>query len=109
MKCPECKKTMKWQEGLLVDGTRDMSFGRYYCLDCRIFAKSTESKGIRKGRKMAPELTGVHCMDKKITSQSTASQIGILRERMHCSTCNSYYPDNPCKCTDCDCLYCREK
>ena len=107
MTCPECKKTMQWQEGLLVDGVRDMAIGKHYCLKCNIFSKSKESKGIRKGKKLAHGLIGVHAMSKKITQHSVATQIGILRERQHCAICkNNIY--EPCMCTDCNCLYCRE-
>jgi len=111
MKCPECKKPMKWKEGLLSEsGHRDMSIGRYYCPNCKLCKTPEESKGIRKGRTMAHSLVGVRVMDKQITKQRCAIQIGILRERQHCKTCGKpHYSSNktiPCLCTDCDCLYC---
>ncbi len=107
MICPSCQNEMKWQEGLLIEGSGDDTLGRYYCLFCRIFAMPEESRAITKGRKMAHELIGVAAMDKKITSQSCSTQVGILRERQHCATCNSYSA-KPCECKGCDCLYCRE-
>jgi late competence protein required for DNA uptake (superfamily II DNA/RNA helicase) len=108
MECPRCKKEMRWQEGLLTDaGSRDGTVGKYYCLKCRVFGKAKEGRATRAGRKMAHGMVGVHVMDKEITKQGYATQIGILRERMHCATCGSY-AGKPCKCTDCTCLYCRE-
>lgn len=71
---------MNWQEGLLDDGVRDMTVGRYYCDACHLFMKQTESRAIRKGMNLAKKLEGVHCMDKRITRYSSAIQIGILRE-----------------------------
>lgn len=88
MKCPECKTTMKWQEGLLSDSGRNMSVGRHYCMDCRIFKKPVESRAIRKGRRLAKDLKGVHCMDKRITQYSATVQIGILRELALDRFCN---------------------
>jgi len=113
MKCPECKKTMKWQEGLLdSSGSRDLTVGKHYCPHCNIFAAKTESRAIKKGRRMAQDLVGTHAMDKKITSEKGATQIGILRARQHCATCGyPWYPETEetkCKCTDCNCLYCKE-
>ena len=84
--CPDCKKPMKWQEGLLdSSGARDMSVGRYYCPGCNLFAKQTESRGLRKGRKLAASLKDVPAMDKRITKHSCGVQIGILRARQHCA------------------------
>jgi hypothetical protein len=107
MKCPDCNKTMQWQEGLLSDsGARNMEVGRHYCPDCYLFASPEESRALKKGRRMAHSLVGVHAMDKKITSNSVAVQIGILRERQHCTTCGNIVGE-VCKCINCKCLYCQ--
>jgi hypothetical protein len=110
--CPECKNPMRWQEGLLVEGARDLTIGRYYCLACNLFCGGKESKAIIKGKRLANELVGEHALSKKITSHSTAEQIGILRARQHCATCGKpNYPQNKpedyCRCKNCKCLYCR--
>lgn len=113
MKCPKCKATMKWQEGLLDDGTRDMTIGKHYCPACNIVGKTTESRAIKKGKRLAKGLIGVHCMDKKITRHSSTIQIGILRAMQHCATCGlPNYPqteDNSCACVGCDCPYCESR
>ena len=114
VECPECKRGMAWQEGLLGgSGDRDTTKGRYYCSRCRISMGSQESREIKKGRELAPELVGVHAMSKKVTSHSCATQIGILRARQHCTTCGK--PSLPerskadyCHCKKCTCLYCAE-
>ena len=109
MICPECKKEMTWQEGLLPfeGGSRDMTKGKYSCMHCLIFVNAKESRATVKGRALAHGLVGVSAMSKRITSQSCAEQIGLLRERQHCTTCHNDMGE-PCTCTDCDCLYCRE-
>jgi len=108
MKCPECKKEMKWQEGLLTDsGSRDKEVGRYYCMKCRIFARPKESKEVRKGRALAHELGVVNWNDKRLLAQSASAQIGYFREIQHCATCGNAIGE-PCLCKNCDCLYCRE-
>jgi hypothetical protein len=82
MKCPLCKNKMKWQEGLIRgDGHRDMTVGKYYCGECGVFSKSTESKATQTGRGMAKALKHYSAMSKKITGLPVAVQIGILRER----------------------------
>ena len=82
MKCPICKKNMKWQEGLLTDhGDRDMTVGRYYCNPCRVSKKMQDSRGIKEGRKRAEEFKDIDVLDKRMLSLPTAVQIGILRER----------------------------
>jgi hypothetical protein len=108
--CPECGKLMAWTEGLLGGaGARGVETGRCSCLPCRIFMKPVESRDITKGKKMAENLRGVHFMDKKITKQSCAVQIGILRARQHCKTCDNSMGD-PCTCNGkCNCLYCRDR
>jgi len=80
-KCPICKKPMEWQEGLLSDGHRDMTVGRYYCKPCKLAHKMQDSKGVIKGKKLAHEFIGVSAMDKRILALPTAVQIGLLRER----------------------------
>lgn len=115
MKCPECKKPMKWQEGLLTgSGERDMTVGRYYCSSCNLWSTQTESRGLRKGKKLAHKLKGVHAMDKRITKHSLEVQLGILRAKQHCETCKlPTYPRTEwqdwCRCEDCNCLYCQDK
>ena len=80
MKCPECKNSMKWIEGLLSNGVRDMNVGRYYCADCLLWSKESESNAIREGKRIGEMLPkNISCMDKRITSQSVPVQIGILR------------------------------
>ena len=108
-KCPVCREPMGWVEGLLTDSGRDSTQGRYGCTTCGVISKMGESRATRRGRRTAHELSGVHCMDKRITSQSVGTQIGILRERMHCATCENNAGD-PCTCNGkCNCLYCRER
>jgi hypothetical protein len=73
---------MKWQEGLLTDaGSRDMTVGRHYCTPCKVNAKMQESRGIKKGRRLAKAYEGINCLDKRILCLPSAVQIGILRER----------------------------
>lgn len=82
MKCPICKESMKWKEGLLTNtGGRDMTVGRYYCIPCHVSGKMQDSKGIKEGRKKAKEFENISAMDKRILRLSTAVQIGLLRER----------------------------
>lgn len=83
MKCPLCKKPMKWKEGLLTDaGSRDMTVGRYYYPSpCNVSAKMQDSRGIKEGRKRAKEFEGVGATDQRILALPTSVQIGILRER----------------------------
>jgi len=107
--CPECGKPMSWTEGLLWGGARDGAMGRYGCMPCRLFKKPGESRAMQRGRELAnsDEFIGVYAMDKKITSLSCNTQIGLLRERQHCKTCKNNMGD-PCKCGGkCNCLYCR--
>ena len=80
-KCPICKKPMSWQEGLLHDGARNYSTGRYFCIPCRISGKMKDSRELRKGRKLAKNFKGISALDKRITRLSTAMQLGILRGR----------------------------
>lgn len=110
--CPECEKPMRWQEGLLNEGSRDGTVGRYYCPDCHLNMRQTESKAIRKGKALAHELEGVATMDKRITRLPGDVQIGVLRARQHCKKCGK--PNYPrrrvrdyCRCETCNCLYCQ--
>ena len=107
-RCPKCKKIMGWTEGLLQDGTRDQTVGRYACIPCGVLVHMKESRAVRKGKKMAETLPlDISCMDKRITSQSLGVQLGILRAQMHCATCKNDWGD-PCTYKEkCDCLYCR--
>lgn len=107
-KCPKCDSPMEWTEGLLRDGARDISMGRYSCPHCLLFEAPKESRATQKGRELAHDLIGVDCMSRAITGLSIATQIGILRERQHCTTCDNALGE-PCTCKGkCDCLYCRE-
>jgi len=81
LKCPKCKKKMDWKEGLLNDGIRDFTVGRYYCIPCRLNMKMTESLSIKEGRSLSKEFEGISVMDKRIRSLPVAVQIGLLRER----------------------------
>ncbi len=107
-RCPECKKIMGWTEGLLRDGARDQTVGRYACVPCGILVNMKESRAIRRGKQMAETLPlDIHCMDRRITSQSVGVQLGILRAQQHCATCENTAGD-PCICEGkCNCLYCR--
>ena len=114
-KCPKCKTSMLWQEGLLDDGGgRDMSVGRYYCTDCGIIGLPMPSNAVREGGELADKMVDVGAMDREITKRSVGSQLGILRARQHCATCHqpTYSsdpkPEHECHCTKCKCLYCRE-
>lgn len=111
MKCPQCKSPMKWQEGLLSEGSRDMTVGRFYC-DCGVAMKQGESIAVQEGRKLTEELKDEPALGHEITKRPMATQIGILRGRQHCTTCGkpSYGKITiPCKCEDCYCFYCRER
>jgi hypothetical protein len=82
MKCPICKESMKWKEGLLDGaGCRDMTTGRYYCIPCHVSGKMQDSRGIKEGRKRAKEFEGIDALDKRILMLPPPVQIGILRER----------------------------
>ncbi len=108
-KCPVCKKPMGWVEGLLRDGSREPTTGRYGCVPCGVIDKMQDSRATRRGKRMAEDLVGVPCMDKRITSQSVGVQIGILRAQQHCATCGNNMGD-PCTCKGkCNCVYCRER
>lgn len=79
-KCPNCKKTMSWQEGLLDGGDAK---GRYYCSPCRIYGPPEEARAIKKGRRLAQDKfkqDESYCMDPEITRLPCMVQIGILRE-----------------------------
>ena len=82
-KCPQCKNKMGWQEGLLRDGWRDMTKGRYYCTPCRLVGPMKDSKLIIEGKRKSKIYDGISAMDKRITSLPGVVQIGILRERQH--------------------------
>jgi len=114
MKCPDCKKEMKWIEGLLSDaGSRDMTYGRYACDDCRIYMNKQESRGLRigKGLSLQNEFKDAQAMDKVITDLPGEQQIGFLRAIQHCATCERpNYPETEmedfCFCKKCKCPYC---
>jgi hypothetical protein len=72
---------MDWKEGLLNDGIRDLTVGRYYCVPCRLNMKMTESRAIRKGRQLSNKFDGISALDKRIRVLPVAVQIGLLRER----------------------------
>lgn len=109
--CPECKGPLSWK---VVRGTYGNPLYNGLCSKCNIILRGRETPDVTKGRALAHELIGVNCMDKKITKLSGDVQLGILRERMHCSTCDKpTYPiqskEDDCLCDGCDCLFCREK
>ena len=108
--CPICKKPMQWTEGLLSDGGLHVDTGRYSCSTCNIFVNMEESRAVRKGRELANVLPfDIHCMDKRVTSQSCGTQIGILREQQHCATCKNDMGE-PYTCDGkCNCVYCQSK
>lgn len=82
MKCPICKKTMEWKEGLLdAAGGRDMTTGRYFCIPCRVNGKMMESRAVRKGKKKAKSFEGIKALDKRMLALPQMVQLGILRER----------------------------
>jgi hypothetical protein len=101
---------MRWKEGLLDDsGSRDMTVGRHFCVPCNLTCKPTESRAIRKGKKLAESgvLKGAHALDKRVTSMSLGNQLGYLRARQHCATCGNNMGE-PCTCKGkCNCLYCK--
>lgn len=108
--CPECGGRLTWK---VVREPFGKSGYNGLCSKCNIVLRGRETPDLRKGRKMAETLSGIHVMDKKITRHNADVQLGILRARQHCSACGGpSYPqteENSCKCTGCNCLYCRER
>ena len=107
--CPECKGTLTWK---VIYGSWGKSEYNGLCSKCNIVLKGRETPDLRKGRLLAHELKINHPLDKRLTQYNGDVQIGYFREIQHCKTCGGpHYPQteaNSCKCSDCDCLYCRE-
>jgi len=82
-KCPKCGAPMGWTEGLLRDGGRDVTKGRYSCMPCQLICKQADSRAVRRGKNLAKKYKGIPAMDERITRLSTAEQIGLLRARQH--------------------------
>ena len=107
--CPECGKPMGWTEGLLSAGSRKPDVGRYSCLPCGLFKKSTDSRAIRKGKAMAPEFVGKRNVVSSIRGLGVGVQLGILRALQHCRTCKNN-AGTPCTCDGkCDCPHCLDR
>jgi len=107
--CPECGNPMGWTEGLLKDGGVDSTVGRYGCMPCRIFAKPTESRAIRKGKELAPQYVKKRNRVRSIMKYKIGTQIGILRALQHCATCDND-AGSPCTCNGkCNCPHCMDR
>lgn len=79
-KCPNCdSKDIDWK--IVRDELGTPSYNGL-CKNCNAIMRGREPPEITRGRKLEKgELKGVYCMDKRITSLSCNTQIGILRER----------------------------
>lgn len=104
--CPMCNKVLEWVIIRTEGGAINYNG---YCFKCHICLKNRELPDHTKGRKLAPSLVKFHALDKQITKYNTDVQVGILRARHFCTTCQfPVYGIKPvsCICTDCTCLYC---
>ena len=104
-KCSECKGKILWKS--IVD---DLGAPLYqgHCPKCAIVFKGREDPELARGRKLAENLINVSCMDKRVTQHSVNTQIGFLRAKQHCATCEGSYLYDSCKCKNCKCLHCQE-
>ncbi len=101
--CPQCEGKIHWK---VVHSELGAPMYNGHCPKCAIVFRNRETPEVTKGRVLAKELIGVGAMDKRITSQSCDTQIGILREKQHCKTCGGLSWE--CKCKDCKCINCME-
>ena len=107
--CPECKGLLGWKT---VRGVFSEPLFNGYCKKCNLILRGRETPDLKKGRLMAGDLIDVKVMDKKITKHNGDVQLGILRAKMHCATCNRPHygadpPEDKCLCTACKCPYCK--
>ena len=100
--CPECGGRIHWRTIHHIGAP----IYNGHCPKCNIVFRNRETPQIAKGKRMAKDLIGVHCMDKRITSQPCDVQIGILRAKQHCKTCQQLSYN--CKCIGCNCICCME-
>ncbi len=82
--CPECNGKIQW---ITVHSAYGAPIYQGHCPKCNIIFRGRETPQVAKGKRMAKDLIGVGCMDKRITSQPCDVQIGILRAKQHCKTC----------------------
>ena len=109
--CPHCGGRIQWKT---VIGKFGQPLYQGHCSPCAIVFRGREHPNLAKGKKLAENLIGVGCMDKKITKLNYIVQIGILRSKQHCKTCgNPSYPirseEDNCNCVNCVCVFCKEK
>lgn len=101
--CPECGGKIHWKT---VYSELGAPIYNGHCPKCAIVFRNRECPEVTKGKNLAKELIGAGAMDKRITSQSCNTQIGILRAKQHCKTCGGLSWE--CKCENCNCISCME-
>jgi len=77
-KCPECGNKINWE---IITGALGAPQANGICTNCNIVFRGREAPEIAKGKKMAKDLEGISCLDKRITRLSCNAQLGILRAR----------------------------
>ena len=76
--CPECKGEINWKVVWKLGAPQYNGL----CKKCNIVFRKRETPEVTRGKQLERgELNGVDCMDKRITSLSLQTQLGILRER----------------------------
>lgn len=91
-KCPLCGGKINWK---VVHDCWGVPAYNGLCLNpkCNAVMRGRETPEVTRGKKLERgELKGVDCMDKRITSLSCDTQIGILRQRMHPKGTEVYSP-----------------
>jgi len=79
--CPECKGEINWK--VVWNGVGAPQYNGL-CKKCNIVLRKRETPEVTRGKQLERgELNGVDCMDKRITSLSLQTQLGILRERQN--------------------------
>ena len=80
-KCPACGAGIKLGSPQGLGGGK---VGWSCTANCGAFSLAVcDHPEITRGKKMAREFEGVHCMDKKMTKLPRRVQLGILRAKMH--------------------------
>lgn len=77
--CPKCKGQINWKVIW-----NDLGAPQYngICKKCNIVLRGRETPEVTYGKELERGiLKGVHCLDRRITSLSIQTQLGILRER----------------------------
>jgi len=77
--CPECEGRIDWR---VVWNKLGAPQYNGLCKKCNAVFRGRETPEVTRGKELERgELKGVDCMDRRITSLSVQTQLGILRER----------------------------